>query len=78
MKTSWKLAAVAAGAAAALSAVPASAAAVPAAHAVEGPVPAVFVQTDSTGGNTIVAYDRTASGGLDEAGWRMTGARGCR
>jgi hypothetical protein len=28
----------------------------------------VFVQTDNPAGNTIVAYDRTASGGLVRAG----------
>jgi hypothetical protein len=63
MKPIWKLAAVSAGgaAAAALSALSASAASV---HGIPAPVHAVFVQTDNTAGNSIVAYERTASGGL--------------
>jgi 6-phosphogluconolactonase (cycloisomerase 2 family) len=36
----------------------------------------VFVQTDNPAGNTIVAYDRTASGGLVRAGSYPTGGRG--
>ena len=75
MKRIWKLAAVTAGgaAAAALSALPASAAT---AHAAPGPSHAVFVQTDNTAGNTIVAYDRTANGGLQQAGSYPTGGDG--
>jgi 6-phosphogluconolactonase (cycloisomerase 2 family) len=75
MKPIWKLAAATAGgvAAAALSALPASAAAV---HDVPTPVHAVFVQTDNTAGNTIVAYERTATGGLQQAGSYPTGGNG--
>jgi len=76
MKPIWKLAAVTAGgaAAAALSALPASAAATT--HAAPGQSHAVFVQTDNTGGNTIVAYDRTAAGGLQQVGSYPTGGDG--
>jgi 6-phosphogluconolactonase (cycloisomerase 2 family) len=75
MKPIWKLAAATAGgaAAAALSALPASAATV---HGAPAPVHAVFVQTDNTAGNTIVAYERTASGGLRLAGSYPTGGNG--
>jgi 6-phosphogluconolactonase (cycloisomerase 2 family) len=75
MKRIWKLAAGTAGgaAAAALSALPASAATV---HGVPAPVHAVFVQTDNTAGNTIVAYERTADGGLQQAGIYPTGGNG--
>jgi hypothetical protein len=75
MKPISKLAAVtAAGAAAAvLSALPASAAT---AHAWPGQTPAVFVQTDNIAGNTIVAYTRTAAGGLQQAGSYPTGGDG--
>jgi 6-phosphogluconolactonase (cycloisomerase 2 family) len=37
---------------------------------------AVFVQTDSTSGNAIVAYDRAANGTLTEAGTYPTGGLG--
>ena len=37
---------------------------------------AVFVQTDNPAGNAIVAYDRTADGGLRQAGTYPTGGRG--
>ncbi len=75
MKPIWKLAAATAGgaAAAALSALPASAATVADAP---GPVHAVFVQTDNTAGNTIVAYERTATGGLQQVGSYPTGGNG--
>ena len=75
MKPISKVAAitVAGAAAAALSAPPASAAA---AHSWPGQAPAVFVQTDNTAGNTIVAYTRTASGGLQQAGSYPTGGNG--
>jgi len=75
MKPIWKLVAVTAGgaAAAALSALPASAAT---AHATPSPVHAVFVQTDNTAGNTIVAYERTAAGGLQQVGSYPTGGNG--
>jgi len=75
MKPIWKLAAATAGgaAAAALSALPASAAT---AQATAAPVHAVFVQTDNTAGNTIVAYERTASGGLQQVGSYPTGGDG--
>src|SRR4051812_22980501 len=36
----------------------------------------VFVQTDNPAGNTIVAYDRTSTGSLVEAGSYATGGRG--
>jgi 6-phosphogluconolactonase (cycloisomerase 2 family) len=75
MKPIWKLAAVTAGgaAAAALSALPASAATV---HGASAPGHAVFVQTDNTAGNTIVAYARTADGGLQQVGSYPTGGNG--
>jgi len=75
MKPIWKLAAATAGgaAAAALSALPASAATQ---HAGPAPVHAVFVQTDNTAGNTIVAYERTGNGGLQQAGSYPTGGSG--
>ncbi len=41
-----------------------------------GQVPTVFVQTDNTAGNTIVAYTRTASGGLQQVGSYPTGGNG--
>jgi hypothetical protein len=75
MKFISKLAAAAmAGVAAAvLSALPASAAT---ADARPGQAPAVFVQTDNAAGNTIVAYTRTAGGGLQQAGSYPTGGNG--
>ena len=75
MKPIWKWAAAGAGglAAAALSALPASAATVDAAAY---PVHAVFVQTDNTAGNTIVAYQRTSTGGLQQVGIYPTGGDG--
>jgi len=75
MKPIWKLAAATAGgvAAAALSAFPASAAT---AAATPAQVHPVFVQTDNTAGNTIVAYVRTAAGGLQQAGTYPTGGDG--
>jgi DNA-binding beta-propeller fold protein YncE len=67
--------ATAAGAAvAALVALPASAATT---HAWPGPTQhPVFVQTDNTAGNTIVAYEPTASGGLQQVGSYPTGGDG--
>jgi 6-phosphogluconolactonase (cycloisomerase 2 family) len=75
MKPIWKVAAASAGgaAAAALSVLPASAAT---AAATAAPVHAVFVQTDNTAGNTIVAYERTVSGGLQQVGSYPTGGDG--
>jgi 6-phosphogluconolactonase (cycloisomerase 2 family) len=75
MKPIWKLAAASAGgaAAAALSVLPASAAT---AVATPAPVHAVFVQTDNTAGNTIVAYEPTTSGGLQQVGSYPTGGNG--
>jgi 6-phosphogluconolactonase (cycloisomerase 2 family) len=75
MKPIWRLAAAVAGgaAAAALAALPASAAT---AHAWPGQAHVVFVQTDNTAGNTIVAYTRTAGGGLRQAGSYPTGGNG--
>jgi hypothetical protein len=40
------------------------------------PSAAVFVQTDNLGGNTVVAYDRTANGTLTQAGTYATGGLG--
>ena len=65
--------AIAGAAAAALSALPASAST---GHASPGRAPAVFVQTDNPAGNTIVAYTRTASDGLAQAGSYPTGGNG--
>jgi hypothetical protein len=75
MKPIMKVAAVtvAGAAVAALSVLPASAST---RHACPGQAPAVFVQTDNTAGNTIVAYTRTASGGLEQAGSYPTGGDG--
>ncbi len=75
MKPILKLAAVIAAAApaAALSVLPASAAS---AHAWPGQANAVFVQTDNPAGNTIVAYTRTAAGGLQQVGSYPTGGNG--
>jgi len=75
MKFISKVAAVtvAGAAAAALSALPASAAT---ADAWAWHTPAVFVQTDNASGNTILAYTRTASGGLQQAGSYPTGGNG--
>ncbi len=75
MKPILKLAAagMAGAAAAALSALPASAAT---ANAWPGQAPAVFVQTDNTAGNTIVAYTRTGGGGLQQVGTYPTGGNG--
>jgi 6-phosphogluconolactonase (cycloisomerase 2 family) len=77
MKPIWKLVAVAAGgtAAAVLPALSASAATAPAGSH-QASAHAVFVQTDSTAGNTIVAYQRTASGGLEQVGSYPTGGKG--
>ena len=75
MKPILKLAviAMAGTAVAALSGQPASAAT---AQALPGLAPAVFVQTDNTAGNSIVAYARTASGGLRQVGNYPTGGNG--
>jgi DNA-binding beta-propeller fold protein YncE len=73
MKRISKLAAATAVGAAALSALPASAAT---AYARSGRAGTVFVQTDNAAGNTIVAYTRTASGGLQEVGTYPTGGNG--
>jgi 6-phosphogluconolactonase (cycloisomerase 2 family) len=75
MKSISKLAAatMVAAAAAILSALPASAGT---AHAWPGQAGAVFVQTDNAAGNTIVAYTRTAAGGLQQAGSYQTGGNG--
>ena len=75
MKPITKAAAVtvAGAAVAALPALPASAAG---GHSWPGHSPAVFVQTDNAAGNTIVAYTRTGSGGLQQAGSYPTGGNG--
>jgi DNA-binding beta-propeller fold protein YncE len=74
MRSITKVAAVtvAGAAAAALSALPASAAARPCPDSAG----ALFVQTDNLAGNTIVAYTRTPSGGLQQAGSYPTGGNG--
>jgi DNA-binding beta-propeller fold protein YncE len=74
MKPILRLAALAGAGvtATALVALPASAAP---ALATRGAGP-VFVQTDNSDANTIVAYDRTSSGSLVEAGSYPTGGRG--
>jgi DNA-binding beta-propeller fold protein YncE len=75
MKPIIKVAAVtvAGAAATALSSLPASAAT---AQPCPGRAGVVFVQTDNPAGNTIVAYTRTASGGLQQAGSYPTGGDG--
>jgi len=81
MKSIWKLAmvvtssaVVASGAVAALPALNASAAPLHPAHrASHG---AVFAATDATGGNTIIAYARTAGGGLTQVGSYPTDGNG--
>jgi 6-phosphogluconolactonase (cycloisomerase 2 family) len=75
MKSISKLAVVtmAGAAAAVLSTLPATAAT---AHAWPGQASAVFVQTDNAAGNTIVAYTRTAAGGLQQVGSYPTGGNG--
>ncbi|HUA41191.1 MAG TPA: beta-propeller fold lactonase family protein [Streptosporangiaceae bacterium] len=75
MKPISKVAAVtvAGAAVAALSALPASAAT---ADSRPGQARAVFVQTDNSAGNTVVAYARTASGGLQQVGSYPTGGNG--
>jgi 6-phosphogluconolactonase (cycloisomerase 2 family) len=76
MKPISKLATVAAAGTAAVTllALPASAAT---ANGWPGPAQhPVFVQTDNTAGNTIVAYEPTASGGLQQIGSYPTGGDG--
>lgn len=46
------------------------------AHTWPGQASAVFVQTDNAAGNTIVAYTRTAAGGLQQVGSYPTGGNG--
>src|ERR1700754_228393 len=41
-----------------------------------GPAGAVFVQTDGTDANAVVAYDRAPDGALHKAGTFQTGGRG--
>jgi hypothetical protein len=71
-------AALAAGAAAALTLAVGSAAARPLIghHDIRGPAGAVFVQTDETSGNTITVYDRHWDGTLAAAGSYLTGGDG--
>ena len=71
--TKVALVTVAGAAAATLSALPASASTT---QSWPGRAGAVFVQTDNPAGNTIVAYTRTASGGLQQAGSYPTGGNG--
>lgn len=65
-------------AAAAVAAAAVVAAATPAFATTSSPVSAgvVFVQTDNTAGNRVVAYDRAADGTLIAAGSYATGGRG--
>ncbi len=74
MRKSIRVAAAAAVAAAAVTtaATPAFASA----SSPAGPGGAVFVQTDNTAGNRVVAYDRAANGTLRPAGSYATGGRG--
>jgi hypothetical protein len=83
MKSVQKLAAAAGAvtAASALFAIPAGAANAASTSAggrpqETGGAGAVFVQNDSTAGNKVVAYYRTGSGGLTEAGAYATGGTG--
>jgi DNA-binding beta-propeller fold protein YncE len=46
------------------------------AHASPGQASVVFVQTDNAAGNTIVAYTRTAAGGLQQVGSYPTRGNG--
>ena len=69
MRTPIRVAAAAAVVAAAMAASPAFASA-------SSPAGAVFVQTDNTAGNRVVAYDRAADGTLTPAGSYATGGRG--
>ena len=79
MKSVQKLA-VSAGAvtaaAAALFAVPAGASASVGGRHGGGSAGVVFAQNDSTAGNEVIAYSRTASGGLTQAGTYATGGTG--
>jgi hypothetical protein len=71
-----------AAAAAAVAAAAVVTAAAPAFAATSSPASAseaghaVFVQTDNTAGNRVVAYDRAAGGTLTPAGSYATGGRG--
>ena len=82
MKSVQKLAvsagAVTAAAAAAMLAVPAGAASASVGGRPHGGGSAgvVFAQNDSTAGNEVIAYSRTASGGLAQAGAYATGGTG--
>jgi DNA-binding beta-propeller fold protein YncE len=64
-----------AGAAALAAAAPAGAATFPRGP-YRGAGPAVFVQTDNTAGNQVVAYDRAGNGTLTQAGTYPTGGLG--
>jgi 6-phosphogluconolactonase (cycloisomerase 2 family) len=72
MKTTGYLAGIGGLALAAAGAFAAPAGATTPSH----PHGAVFVQTDNTGGNSVVAYDRSADGTLHQAGTFATGGRG--
>jgi 6-phosphogluconolactonase (cycloisomerase 2 family) len=63
-------------AAAALAAVAGFATAAPAFASSPASGPAVFVQTDNTAGNQVVAYQRAADGALTQAAAYPTGGRG--
>ena len=67
---------VAAAAAVAAAAVAAAASPAFASASSPGQPAAVFVQTDNTAGNRVVAYDRAADGTLTPAGSYATGGRG--
>ncbi len=84
LKRLWKLAVVVASGAA-VAALPALNASAAPLHPDARPAPArahlapqdvVFAATDATDGNTIVAYTRTAAGGLQQAGSYPTGGKG--
>jgi hypothetical protein len=80
MNRIWKLATSAGvgAVAAALCTVPASAATLTSTPHASTDHGVVFVQNDNLSGNTIIAYDRTASGGLTKVGDYRTGGNGGR
>jgi 6-phosphogluconolactonase (cycloisomerase 2 family) len=74
MKITARLAGIGGFALASTALIAGPAAASPAHEAHRGS--AVFVQTDNTGGNTVVAYDRSGEGRLTQAGVYRTGGLG--
>jgi 6-phosphogluconolactonase (cycloisomerase 2 family) len=76
MKTTARLAGIGGFALAATALFAGAAAASPAQHTDAHHTNAVFVQTNSTAGNAIVAYDRESDGALAKAGTYPTGGTG--